>query len=135
LKRNVQGCNNIEIIEKGCFSQRDVLYFKDDKGESSYISNEGNVKIEVDAIDNYYTCGISYIIMDIEGSELDALKGAKNTIISNKPKLAICCYHRSSDLYTIPQYIKSLNNSYKLYFRHHTSFSYDFVLYAIPENK
>ena len=135
LKKNVPNYNNIEIIEKGCFSQRDVLYFKDDKGESSYISNEGNVRIEVDAIDNIVSGGVSYIKMDIEGAELEALKGAKNTIISNKPQLTICCYHRSADLYTIPRYIKSLNSSYKFYFRHYTPFSYEIVLYAISENK
>jgi FkbM family methyltransferase len=137
LKRNVSNYNNIEVIEKGCSSQKGVLYFKEDKSLFSCVSNEGNVKIEVDTIDNIVREreGVSYIKMDIEGSELEALKGAKNTIISNKPKLTICCYHKSADLYTIPQYIKSLNSNYKLYFRHYTCFSYDLILYAIPENK
>jgi hypothetical protein len=121
------------------------LSFNDDYDieQASCISNEGNVKIEVDVIDNIVSdCisdssrgGVSYIKMDIEGAELEALKGAKNTIIANKLKLAICCYHKSVDLYTIPQYIKSLNSSYKLYFRHYNCFSYELVLYAISENK
>lgn len=69
--------------------------------------------------------------MDIEGSELMALKGAEQTIRRFKPKLAICVYHRVEDLITIPQYIKSLNPDYNLYFRKYWPNAVDAVLYAI----
>jgi FkbM family methyltransferase len=103
LKKTVTNHKNIEIIEKGCFSTKNILYFNEEGSEGSYISKEGNVKIEVDAIDNIVSDGVSYIKMDIEGAELDALKGAKNTIIANKPKLAICCYIK------VQTYIQFLN--------------------------
>ncbi len=69
--------------------------------------------------------------MDLEGSELVALEGAINTIIKNKPKLAISIYHKPSDLINIYQHIKHLNLGYKFYFRIHTPVGSDAVLYAI----
>jgi hypothetical protein len=78
--------------------------------------------------------GVTFIKMDIEGSELNALKGAEQTIRKYKPKLAICVYHRAKDLITIPQYIKTLVPEYKLYFRAHKYGTYDFVLYAVCDS-
>ena len=70
--------------------------------------------------------------MDIEGAELPSLKGAENTIRHYKPKLAISVYHKYDDLFTIPKYIKSLNNEYKFYLRaHYKPYFNDLVLYAI----
>ncbi|GBR76374.1 hypothetical protein NO2_0935 [Candidatus Termititenax persephonae] len=51
--------------------------------------------------------------MDIEGSELEALTGAAETIKRYRPELAICVYHRGNDLVEVPRYIKSLNPNYK----------------------
>lgn len=72
----------------------------------------------------------TFIKMDIEGSELAALKGAAKTIRSDKPFLAICVYHRREDLITIPQYLKELVPEYKLYLRHHSATPVDTVLYC-----
>lgn len=69
--------------------------------------------------------------MDIEGSELAALRGAEKTIKKSKPKLAICVYHKPEDLITIPQFISSLVPEYKFFLRHHQYISWDTVLYAI----
>lgn len=71
----------------------------------------------------------TFIKMDIEGAELDALQGAEQTIIQNRPKLAICLYHRDEDLYTIPLYLKSLVPEYKFFCKENYPSS-EFVLYA-----
>lgn len=74
---------------------------------------------------------VTLIKMDIEGSELAALRGAERLICKYKPKLAISVYHRDSDLLDISAYILELNENYKLYLRHHTPTYADTVLYAI----
>ncbi|MCM1232505.1 MAG: FkbM family methyltransferase [Ruminococcus flavefaciens] len=62
---------------------------------------------------------VSLIKMDIEGAEYKALQGARDTIVSNEPKLTICLYHRLYDFWEIPTYIKTLVPQYKLQVRHH----------------
>ncbi|STQ87043.1 FkbM family methyltransferase [Helicobacter muridarum] len=73
--------------------------------------------------------------MDIEGAELEALKGAENTIKKYKPKLALSIYHRREDMLSIPKYLQSLNCGYRFYLRNFWWFSVDIVLYAIPTHK
>ncbi len=68
--------------------------------------------------------------MDVEGAELKSLIGAKNTIIKNKPRLAICVYHKPEDICEIPEYILSLVPEYKFYLRHYSSINWETVLYA-----
>ena len=70
--------------------------------------------------------------MDIEGAEEQALIGAKQTIINNRPKLAICVYHKLDDIWKIPNIILKYNSSYKLFLRHYTYSENDTVLYAVP---
>jgi hypothetical protein len=70
--------------------------------------------------------------MDIEGSELEALKGAKGILTKYKPKLAICLYHKTNDFVEIPLFLKEIVPDYKLHVRHHACGYLDTVLYAIP---
>lgn len=69
--------------------------------------------------------------MDVEGAELETLKGAKNIICRDKPKLAVCIYHKPEDMTDLPIYIKSLVPEYKLYVRHYSEEKYETILYAI----
>ena len=69
--------------------------------------------------------------MDVEGAELSTLKGAKETIKKYKPRLAVCVYHKLEDILEIPQYILSLDPSYRLYMRNYESFGLETVLYAV----
>lgn len=56
-----------------------------------------------------------YVKMDIEGSELDALKGGTQFIQDKRPNLAICLYHKERDLIEIPQFLKQLVPDYSFY--------------------
>ncbi len=77
----------------------------------------------------------TYIKMDIEGSELDALIGAKNIIKKNLPVLAICSYHRQDHVWKIPALIHSYSDEYRFFLRPHLLEVWDLVCYAIPVSR
>lgn len=108
----------------------DEIGFMDGKGEGSSVCLDALQKAKVITIDALKR-DVSFIKLDVEGNELETLKGAKETIKSQKPILAISVYHRRSDIWTIPNFILSINPEYKIYFRHYTVSYGDTVLYAI----
>jgi FkbM family methyltransferase len=75
---------------------------------------------------------VDFIKMDIEGAELNALKGAEETIRSFKPKLAIAIYHRQADFIEIPEYLNKLGLGYRFYLDHFTIYGEETVLFAQP---
>jgi FkbM family methyltransferase len=96
----------------------------------SYISeNKNNPKTAVKSIDNLNLEKVTFIKMDIEGSELKALKGAEKTISRDKPKLAISIYHSHQDMIEIPEYLHQLIPEYKFYLRQYNVF-HETILYA-----
>ncbi|MBQ9274399.1 MAG: FkbM family methyltransferase [Succinivibrio sp.] len=101
-------------------------------GVSAQTADAGDIEVEVATLDEMLgERRVTFIKMDIEGAELQALQGAATLIRRNKPKLAICVYHRPEDILTIPAYILSLNPDYTLYLRHHTFEATETVLYAL----
>lgn len=126
--------NNSIITENlGVSNRCGVVYFNDNIDMSAnYISNiPTNNKIETIDIDNYINNRIAtFIKADIEGEELNMLKGAENTIKQYKPKLAISIYHRPEDFIEIISFIKNLVPEYKLYLRHHSLDLNETVLYC-----
>ena len=104
------------------------------------ISEDGDTEIVVDSIDDVINLPISIIKMDVEGQEMPALIGAKNTILKNLPILLISLYHKPEDLFTIPLYINELSNNYEFrLLQHYTDPSMgtpltDLVLYCLPKH-
>ena len=136
LKKFVREKNfeNVSIFNCGVGEKKSRLTFSSNEGTSSKVSADGDISVDVEKIDDIVKgAPVNFIKMDIEGSELSALKGAAQTIIKNKPVLAICAYHKSEDLITLPQYIKSLRDDYKLYLRKHGFYTthVESVLYAV----
>lgn len=112
--------------------EKNITYSDGDSGSSINENGEFNGKvIDLDTILDGEK--VTFIKMDIEGAEYDALHGAQKTIKKFKPKLAICIYHSAEDLWRIPLYIKELVPDYKIYVRHHTDIQYETVCYAIPK--
>ena len=125
----------VTAICAGVYKETTTLHFNADNGKGSSITSapENTITVPVRSIDDTLECqNATFIKMDIEGSELDALRGARKTILKNKPKLAICLYHKHKDFVEIPTWIHNLVPEYKLYVRHHSFSVNETVLYAIP---
>ena len=76
---------------------------------------------------------VTYLKMDVEGFEREALWGASKTILHYAPKLSVSIYHRNEDIFELPLLVKSLQPNYKLYIRHRLYIpAWDTNLYAIP---
>lgn len=135
LQMNCADDARIIPLNMGVFDTRDTLSFSSDKGGGSRVNETGNTSIEVDKIDNLIPKDIkvSFIKMDLEGVEMQALIGAKDIITKYKPKLAIAVYHKIDDLIEIPKYIKSLVPEYKFYLRAQCYDSVDMTLFAVAK--
>lgn len=125
--------NDIFFYQKGLSNKKQVLRF-DSSGASSRISETGNISIEVDILDDIITDPVSFIKMDIEGAEAEAIAGAGNIIEKYHPKLAISAYHKPDDLWKIPEQILSIRNDYHLYLRHYTEGIAETVMFFVPKN-
>jgi FkbM family methyltransferase len=102
--------------------------------QSSYVSQgAGNLDVDCVTIDETLKdAQPSYIKMDIEGAELDALTGARRLIERHSPVLAVCSEHAQDHLWRIPLLIRSFNPGYRFFLRPHLSEVWDLVCYAIP---
>jgi FkbM family methyltransferase len=83
-----------------------------------------------DAVEQARAPRVDFIKMDIEGSELSALRGAESTLRQWRPKLAISLYHRPEDFFSIPLWIDSLGVGYRLFLDHYSIHHEETVLYA-----
>lgn len=123
--------HEFEVIEKGLYKENASLCFKSMNGGESSIDESGEIRIEACTLDSQITDRVTFIKLDIEGAELDALQGAQTIIQKYRPKLAICVYHRENDILDIPDYLLELVPDYKLYLRHYSDCDTETVLYAI----
>ena len=133
---NKDKLENIQLINAGLWNEHKILHFCGGENSDSKISDSGEETCEVFALDDICKDEkVSFIKMDIEGSELNAIKGAEKTIILNKPKLAICVYHKNEDILDIQEYLMKLVPEYRFGIRHYTDFMYETVLYAFVPKK
>jgi FkbM family methyltransferase len=128
--------DKVELLNVAVANSPGQLMFRATGGEGAHLSTEGDVAVECVRIDDLLGDGsASFIKMDIEGAELDALHGAAQTIARHRPLLSICVYHRQSDLWTIPAYIASIAPEYKFFLRPHDVDGWQLVCYAVPPER
>lgn len=137
VNENRDKINSATVFPCGVHSKTDKLKFlvSEDAPSSAKVNDQGDDIIQCVAIDDVLQgFNPTFIKMDIEGAEVNALKGAKKTITENRPQLAICVYHSLSDIWEIPLLIKSFYDGYKFYLRNYNFMGLETVLYAFPEN-
>ena len=129
-----------EVVNKGLWNKRDKLHFSidpnskvagDSPSSAARIIENGESVIETIALDEFLNGNkVTFIKMDIEGSEYNALLGAKKTIKKWHPRLAICIYHKPEDILEIPSLLIEIQYDYKFALRSYCSRGTETVLYA-----
>lgn len=123
--------SNCYLINKGLWNTDTVLSFKATGLSDSTICEDGETRIHTCRMDEELKGKrVTFIKMDIEGAEREALIGAENIIKEQKPKLAISIYHKKEDIWEIPNLILEINPNYKFYIRQYSLRDAETVLYA-----
>ncbi len=116
------------------------VYFAADAFETSCIISkeeaekrnfEGVEEIEVRALDDVLAGKkITYIKMDIEGAEYEALQGARKLIMENRPRMAISVYHKFEDFVVLADLVLKMHPDYRIAFRHYGYDDLETVMYV-----
>lgn len=132
LSKLAEKHNRVTVYQEGLWSENTELKFSSGNAENSCISESGDLVVKAVSIDEKLGQErITFVKMDIEGSEYEALLGAEKTIRNYKPKLAVCVYHKPEDIFEIPLKILEYCPDYKLYLRHYSYADTETVLYAV----
>lgn len=147
LRENTSPYPDISLRPFGLWSHATTLRFVDSSllrpgstriesvyGKNGVLSDDtsGLIEIPTTSLDEDISGLPATIIkMDVEGSEINALRGAAKTIKGHRPKLIISAYHKRNDLFEIPLLIHNLEPKYKIYFRHFSRNFGETTLFAI----
>ena len=85
---------------------------------NSNVELKNTHEIDVISVDSLALNNVSFIKFDVEGSESEAIEGARETILRSRPAMKIACYHRSEDVFAIVQKVMEIRNDYRVYMRH-----------------
>jgi FkbM family methyltransferase len=118
-------------------SNKTEIEFMDYMGGSSTLNSTSNnhyvqcVSLD-DVLKNFAP---TFLKMDIEGEEKNAIIGAEKIIIKYRPDMAISVYHCINHLWDIALLIDSWDLGYKFFLRTHNTFTMETILYATSNTR
>jgi len=120
-------------------ARRETISFIADGSDAARVGTsgaDGVVDVQSVALDELLAgSSPTFLKMDIEGSEFNALTGARGIIAKDRPILAICSYHLQNDLWKLPLLINSFTEGYEFFLRPHKLEVWDLVTYAVPKER
>jgi FkbM family methyltransferase len=129
--------HNILVWPLASWSNTEMLSFSSAKDTSANLNSAGLEKVQAIRLDSALpTTSINYIKMDIEGAEMETLRGARNLISKQCPHLAISVYHKPEDMWSLGLYVDSIATSkYRYYLRNYGHQTFDTILYCVPKSQ
>lgn len=132
LQESHSADKRVFYIEKALSDQIQTLHFVKNSSSSSFVSEEGTTVIEAIDLDSCFLEHVpTFIKLDVEGHEAQALEGMRRILSESHPKLAISIYHKAEDLWEIPLLIHEIQPGYRLFLRHYSDNLFETVCYAV----
>lgn len=107
---------NYALSDKKCTVSFNVCGTSTSMKEVRHMPVQNIIEVNAITLDEYVkenNLQVGLIKTDVEGAEQELLKGAINTIKTQKPVLLISLYHNPSDFFEIKPLIESWNLGYK----------------------
>jgi len=115
FKRTFRGVKNCELLPFALGASSGTLCMDGDKTISGKIGTKNGIKVPVVTLDSLFVHkgqSVDFIKIDLEGFEMELLRGAENTIRTYQPKIAITTYHNENRYLDIKNFILSLVPKY-----------------------
>jgi len=136
--RNMGLTDRLTVIPYAVGHQSGMVSFASSGTMASRIveGGEQSISVECRRLDDIsWPVTPTYVKMDIEGAEPQALIGATDLLRRHQPILAVCTYHRTEHLWQIPNFIRSVAPEYNLFLRRYAEECWEGVCYAIPDHR
>lgn len=130
VQENLRHLDQVHLFKKATYDKETQLKFTKTQGSANSFSEHGEVVVSTVCLDRTIPSA-DFIKLDVEGAEYETLLGAQRLIAENKPKLAVCVYHKQEDFWRIPEFVLSLNSSYRIFLRHYTEGIFETVAYFV----
>lgn len=144
-----RGLRNYELLQAGLSDHADTVELVNKGDGRSFITNakvwmrppevksQETEQVRTVVLDDVIRdLTVGFIKLDIEGAEMNALRGAERTITRDRPLLAVCVYHQPGDMPAIMDYLHTIVPEYCFWLRHYSCTTCETVLYAaVKEEK
>jgi FkbM family methyltransferase len=137
LARNPELACRVQVVRRPMWSTPGQELRYDPMGPGTTVKPEGSPtarSVLTQSIDGLVReeglAAVDFIKMDIEGAEMEALRGAEQTLRTFKPDLALSIYHSLEDYHRLAYFLEGLGLGYRFYLRHLTVHLEETVLFA-----
>lgn len=115
----------------GTWSSTTQLRFSSDSSMASHLDDQGDTVIQCVAIDDLlHNEPVNVVKLDVEGAEIETLKGMQRIIHTQRPALLVSAYHTPGHLHEIATLIDDWKLDYRFHLRVHEQNTFGVVLYA-----
>jgi FkbM family methyltransferase len=138
LSLNPELAGRVEIVEHALWDRSGQTLHFQQGGRCTTVQEDDSsaegLRVPTITVDDFVQeAGIDrvdFVKMDVEGAEMNVLRGARQSLRRLAPKLAIAAYHKDADLIEIPREICSLDAGYELYLGTYSAVEEETVLFA-----
>jgi hypothetical protein len=76
---------------------------------------------------------VSFLKLDAGGAEVEALRGAEDSIRRFRPRLAVALHHRPESLGVVPAHVASLGLGYRIFLGQYAPVAWETVMFAVAD--